>query len=198
MLTHFVGMLGGIPNCEQVFSALIIGDQTPRLHGGRCEALDLVGLPHHMFGLGESGIQVASGAQRPEGDIASHVRVDDHRALFHRLVRVDHGGQDLVIHHNLFQSIGGGVGILGDDDRHGLADVTNLVGREDRMPGRVELVGAGIGPGRNLYGQVLYVGCGEDGHHSWHTTGSGDIDGADIGVGVEATEHNRVQETRQR
>ena len=53
-------VLCGIPDGEQVFFGLVLGNHSPRFHGGGRKPLHLVGLPYHMFGSGESGIQVTS------------------------------------------------------------------------------------------------------------------------------------------
>ena len=65
------------------------------------------------------------------------------------------------------------------------------------MLGRAEFVGAGVGPGGDLHGQVLDVGRRENRDNTRQAGGGAYVDGADIGVGVEATEYHGVQEARQ-
>ena len=127
MLTYLVRMLGGIPDGEQVSLGVIIGDQPTRLHGGGGEALHLVGLPHHVISLCEGSIQVAPSIQRPQGHVTPLVGMNDNGVRFQCLVRVREGGQNLIVHHDLIQGVGGGVWVFRDEDRHGLADVTDLV-----------------------------------------------------------------------
>ena len=172
---------------------VIIGDQPARLHRGGGEALHLVGLAHHMVSLGEGGIEVASPVHGPQRHVAAQVGMDDHCTRLQGLVGVRQSRQDLIVHHDLFQGIGGAVRVLRDEDRHGLADVTDLVQRQKGVPGRAEFIGARVGPGGNLHGQVLDVGRREDCDHAGHSAGGADVDGADISVGVEATEHHGAQ-----
>ena len=60
-LPDFVGMLSGVPDSEHVFARLVIGQQSPGLHGGRGQTLHMKLAADHPVSMGESSVQVAAG-----------------------------------------------------------------------------------------------------------------------------------------
>jgi hypothetical protein len=65
------------------------------------------------------------------------------------------------------------------------------------MPGRIEFVGAGVGPGGYFNGQVLDICRREDCYYARQAAGAACVYRTDVGVGMEAAEHSGVQEARQ-
>ncbi len=114
---------------ERVFvlGARVVADRGARLDRVRHEAIvDEVELGD-VRGLGEGGIHRGLVADRP--DVAGVVRrdlVDLRRALGHRLLALDHGGQLLVVHLDLLRRVARLGERLGDHHCHALADEPDL------------------------------------------------------------------------
>jgi hypothetical protein len=62
----------------------------------------------------------------------------DHHAVRDGLARIDHRQQQRVLHDHPLRGVLGGIPVLGDDDRDGLADVAHVVARDRRLEVAVE------------------------------------------------------------
>ena len=128
-----MGVLGRVPDRKQVLARLIVGHQSPGLHGRRGQTLDLVLLPDHVIRLGKCCFQVAPGVTYPHRHVGIHLLVNDEGILAGGLKRVNDGRQRLIVHLDQVQGLPCLTQIVGYNHGHGLPHVAHLVFGKDRV-----------------------------------------------------------------
>ena len=133
-------------------------------------------------------------------DIAGRGVVDERLAGLHRIGDGDGGGTRAVIDRNEVRGGGGLVARLGDDDRHGVADMAHAalgqhgMGRlrHRRAVLRLDAPAARQRPKPGL----LEIGGCIDGDNTGRRRGGCDFDAADLGMGMGAPHEHRVELAR--
>ena len=192
-----VGMLGGVPDGEQVFRRLVIGHQPPGFHGRRGQPLHVEPLPDHPVCLFEGRVHVSPGIDRLQNNIGAQFRVHHGRARLHRLHRVDHRGKRFIVDQDLFDPFPSGFRGFGDDDSHCLAHVTHFVFGQDRMGRRCQKVGARAGAGRHIFHHAGQIIGGKNRDDAGRLAGRRRIDGPYPGMGVGAAQHQGMNHAGQ-
>ena len=169
ILSHFVGMLGGVPHREKVVAGLVVGQHAPGLHGRRRQPLHLKLLPYHPVSLAEGPVQVTPGVDGAQYYVATQVLVEQRSVIPHGSQGVDQTGQWFIVHHDLLYPVSSRLGVLGHHDGHRLADVGHLALSEHRMGWRAHLVGVGVGPGRQIFDHAREIIRGKHGNDPGQT-----------------------------
>ena len=138
-------------------------------------------------GLGESGLDVADLTVELEQDVVHGIldervvgAVQLRRAVGHRLLRVEHRGQHLVLDDDLAAALLGGADGVGEHGHHPLADEAHDVVEDVRVVGIDEVVGVDRGRealARHVLPRVDAVDAG-------HRQRGGLVDRDDARVGV--------------
>ena len=139
-----------------------------------------------------SGVHPRAAPDVVDDDVALEGLVQEGRAVLHRRLRVDHGGQFLVLDRDRVGGVAREVAVGGDDDGHGLAHVAHLVGGDGVVVGSGE--GGADGHGAEVFGQLRARDHEFDALHGRRLAR---IDGADDAVGDVAALEGEVQHARQ-
>ena len=125
----------------EIVDRVVVADRDARLHRDRREPVVLDAQLDHVLGLGEGRVgRVLVAEHQAERDIAVRVVVPDlGRAVLGGVLEIDHRRQRLVLD---LDQLGGVARLrqrLGDHERDPVADVTDPIGDQDRLPGAVAL-----------------------------------------------------------
>ncbi len=112
---------------------------------------------------------------------------DNGRGGLHGLQRIEHVGKRSVGHLNEVQCPFGRAQILGNYYRHRLSDEESPTTSQKVVASR----------GRVVLGDVGQIGRGDDGHHTGEGLGAAGVNVEDISVGVGATQHLCMKQTRE-
>ena len=186
-----VGGLGGDPDLELPGVAVPNGDDPAGLHGDR-------EVPVLEHGLGDDvggGVEdppelVVDRLLHPAAEVVGQLGVDDDVVAAQRLLHVDDGRQRLVLHLNELRRVLGQVAVGGDDQRHRVAHVADVVlGQGEQGTGVVRRKGP-----VHVADQVgVEVGGGEDGDDPFGGPGGGGVDPGDPGPGDVTAQEVGVQ-----
>ena len=155
---------------------VVFGDRGVHLHLVLAHLGAVVAALAHEIGRREALLHAAELEQHVALDVVGLVRVDDGRALGHRLPRGIVGRQ--LAHLELDQAeraLGGGVVDRGDR-RHRLAAIAHLVARQRMLAARNRQHPEGL----------VAIGAGDDRLHAGEPQRGGHIDFENLGVGIRA------------
>jgi hypothetical protein len=178
--------LGGSPECDSAFAAMVGGYAPPRLDGHGSEALMNHAQLDDAVGFLEFLVDVAGGEGPVEGDVGSEFRVSERRVLFERFLGFADNRQRVVIDFDEVQGIARDVTILRDDDRYGMADEVNAIRREDGVVWR--FLFRHRRRTRNNAAMLIHVGSGENRYHTRQRFGRIRINAVDLRVGERAAQ----------
>ena len=145
--------------------------------------------------LGEGGVHIATVLEDAHADVVGKLRMDGWRAGGHGVLRVRQRVQGLVFDIDKLGGVSGGVGVFGNEHGDGLADVDDLLSRQDGMLRGADVVDdsdvnvSGAGDADVLF----HVFGGEDGDDAGGAAGGGGVKGGDAGVGVGASQNDGVE-----
>ncbi len=190
-----VRRLGGGVHGEPARHAVHARDRAARLQRRRVHARVEQVAGAHVLGGGEDGVGGGGVARLPVEDpvVGAPVQLVAHQrgVRVERPPGVDERGQRLVLDVDQRQRVPGGVAVLGDDERHLLTLVADLVGGEDRG----HVVRERGHPGEASLGEHV------PGDHRTHLRvrlGRARVHRQDPRVRVRAAQHRAVQHAGQR
>ena len=122
------------------------------------------------------------------GEVRADRVVQHGRVGFERLLGIDHGGQRLVLHLHQLRRVLGEIPVARDDDGHGLADETDLVG------GRAVIVDGRGHADREGPGLLRHVLAGDHGDHALGGARPGDVVPDEARVRVPRAHDRRVMD----
>ena len=167
------------PQGQPALDPVVVGNRTTRLHRRRVHTGvdDVLGDGH--LGAGEHRVGRLRITGLPVEAVVVGLALEvgaDHRGVgSQRLAHVDHRPQHFVVDVDEFESVSGGVPVLGHDERDLLTLKAHLVGRQHGL----DVVGERRHPGQTLLCQH------RSGHHQLDLRvglGCGDVDVGDVRV----------------
>ncbi len=190
LLAHAVGVLRGGVEGVVIFGRVVVADGDARLHRNGRHAVVLDAQLYHVPGTGEGRISCFLVAEhQPEPDIALRAVFPDlRRALFRRVLEIDHGRQLLVLDLHLLCRVAGLSERLCNHEGHAVADKPRLVAREYALKGAVPFGRAEI-LGHEMSGEAAEllrrsIGAGDDAEHPWSGAGRGHVHALDARMRV--------------
>ena len=139
--------------------------------------------------LGEVAFDLAEDERALVGEVGAKRLVDQRRVRRERSLGVDDRVERLVLHFDQVGAVLGQVAAVGEHDGDALADVANLVGRQQAP---YVLVGGGAEV-RQRVGQLDGLGAGHDHHDAGQLPRRLRVDADDPGVCVRASYERRVE-----
>ncbi len=195
-----VHALAGQQQFEAIGGRIVVTDPGARLDRGDdqpvVDQLDLDDMGSLAEGRGDRRLVAAL---EPVGQIARRFVPQPRRCRGERRRRVDHRRQRPVRHRDPLGGVTRLVAGVGNNERHGVADMTNPVLRQGparRHDHRRD--GRHLGDARQRPDAVrLEIGSGKDAAHPRHRAGGRGIDPLDRSMSVRRAQHNAVQLTGQ-
>ena len=179
---------------ERELARLELRGHGARLHRVRDEALVDDALSHFDLGVLERLVDVAALDRVREDEIGAELLVDDRRARFERLRRVDHHRKRLVVHRDQIRRSLRGVTRIRDDRGDRVARIPRFVGRDRHV---LRAVHARNGDEHGQHARRLELGAREHRDDTGLLLGGGGVDPADAGVRVRTPHERHVRHALQ-
>src|SRR3990172_350001 len=182
------------PDREFLFSGKIAGHYAARLDGVGCQALVHQFLLDDFVRLLESFFDVALLVLPAKGHIVGPFGVDHWGAGRERFFRVSNRRQRLVLHVDQVERVARRIAIFGDNRRHSVAHVTDLVDRQDVMLGNSQSRVAG--GGRQSADLIAQLRAGENRDNAGMAPRRVRVEAFDLGMRVRASKYRHVEHAR--
>ena len=166
---------------------MVLGDDDVALHRREGEPRVVHGERHPGIGTGKGAGGIAVGEFADRDLVGLAFGVEQRRRFVAGGDGVDHSGQRLVIDLDQLRGILRHIPVLGDDQRHRLADITHPLDRER------PLVHRRLERNQERIGECAHVLAGDDRGDPRQAARSRRIDAADDGMGVGRTDHMGLQ-----
>ena len=197
--------LGRRPDRRRVGAPIIGGDDTAALHRHRGVAVVVEAALQTVGRRGECHVDLAPADREGADQVRAVSLVNDRAVGTQRRLGVDHRRERFEVAGHKLGRVFGLVTGFGDDDRDRLADMADLVMRQQRLLRVEEFVLDRRRPfarHRNLplghrRQQSQQIGAVEREHDAGHRRRSRQIDRADAGMRHRAAHEDRVQHSRQ-
>jgi len=150
---------------------------------------------HHRVRLGEASRRVPDPRRRDAGPVVGPPVVDEGRPRGERRLDAGDGGARLVLDPHGLGGIGGPVGIVGDHDRHRLAQVPHHVPDQDGL--RIRAEGRARQEGGDGSGRLGEVGRRERRDDAREAARGADVDGHDPRVRARAPHDGEMRHPRE-
>ena len=177
---------------EVIALGVIFDDRRARLHEvGDDARIDDIHLGHRVrLGKDRIGRRLVADAD-VEQHVAGLVGPDLRRALFHRVDEAGHRRQRRPLHLDGLDRIAGLIDRVGHHESHGVADMADLVPRQDRIGRAGERIDLEVEQARQI-AEILDVVGGQDRRHARQRARLGDVDG-EFCMRMRRTQHQGMQ-----
>ena len=186
-------VLAGAPQGQLSHCAGPICDRRAGFHGVGDKPLLEDGVFHHHIGGGEGRVGIAPLCNPVERLVVGGVLVYLRSAWLHGFIGADHRRERFVVHIDQIQSVFRLVTVLGHHNCHRVTLIPDHIFSDSRMIDRFHVdIGWHPSAGNGVQ-HAFGVGACVHRHHSWRCFGCGGVNAVDLGVGVRATQHGRVE-----